>query len=65
MCGIRQHGVTDFRVADLVKDREMLLLAREQAFRIVGNDNQLTGLPLLREEVLRRVGKVLDLVKTG
>ncbi len=65
VCGIRQHGVTDFRVADLVKDREMLLLAREQAFRIVGNDNQLTGLPLLREEVLRRVGKVLDLVKTG
>ncbi len=65
VCGIKQHGVTDFRVADLVRDREMLLLAREQAFRIVDNDNQLAGLPLLREEVLRRVGKVLDLVKTG
>jgi ATP-dependent DNA helicase RecG len=65
VCGIRQHGVTDFRVADLIKDRDVLISAREQAFEIVEKDRMLEDLPLLRQEVLRRVGKVLELVETG
>lgn len=65
VCGIRQHGVTDFRVADLIKDRDVLISAREQAFAIVEKDRSLEGLPPLRQEVLRRVGKVLELVETG
>lgn len=65
VCGIRQHGVTDFRVADLIKDRKILESARQQAFCIVGSDRELMGFPLLRREVLSRVGKVLELVETG
>lgn len=65
VCGIRQHGITDFKVADLIRDRELLELAREQAFKIVDQDDLLVQTPLLRDEVFRRVGKVLELVKTG
>lgn len=33
--GIRQHGLSDFKVADLVKDAEIIMQAREDAKRII------------------------------
>ena len=65
VCGIRQHGVTDFRVADLVRDRRLLSLARDEARRLLETDPQLESAPLLREELDKRLGKTLKLAGTA
>lgn len=65
VCGIRQHGVTDFRVADLVKDIKLLQLAREEALGLASSDPGLEGVPVLRERLVRTLGKRLDLAVTA
>ncbi len=65
VCGIRQHGVTDFRVADLVRDHKILDLARLEAGRLLEADPELERAPLLRRELGRRLGKALNLAGTA
>ena len=65
ICGVRQHGITDFKVADLVKDRDLLEEAREDAFTLVGSDPVLSGYPDLRREVFRKLGTKLKLAGTA
>jgi ATP-dependent DNA helicase RecG len=53
--GVRQSGVEGLRVADLIRDHELLALARREAFRLVGEDPGLAlpehrGLRALAEE---------------
>ena len=43
MLGTRQHGLPDFRVADLAEDLGLLRWAREDAAGIVGEDPKLTA----------------------
>ncbi len=62
VCGIRQHGITDFRVADLLKDRSLLELARKDASDLIEKDSRLEKEPELLNYVLRTVGRNLDLV---
>ena len=40
--GLRQHGFPDLRVADVVKDSDLLVAAREQAGAILARDPQLS-----------------------
>ncbi|MBQ6418279.1 MAG: ATP-dependent DNA helicase RecG [Synergistaceae bacterium] len=61
ICGTHQHGVTDFRVAELVRDEKILTLAREEAKSLLDDDPNLSGEPELKREILRRLGKVLEL----
>jgi len=63
--GTRQHGVTDFRVANLLRDRRILNLAREEAFSLIERDPKLEGYPKLKEVLLRQLGDKLDLVITA
>ena len=65
VCGIRQHGVTDFHVADLVRDGRLLSLARDEARKLLEADPQLESAPLLREELGRKLGKTLELAGTA
>ncbi|MCR4819396.1 MAG: ATP-dependent DNA helicase RecG [Fretibacterium sp.] len=65
VCGVRQHGVTDFRVADLVKDRKILDLARKEAQALLTGDPTLETEPLFRAELMRRLGKTLHLAGTA
>jgi ATP-dependent DNA helicase RecG len=65
VCGLRQHGVTDFKVANLIKDRELLETAREEAFRLIRKDPDLEKNERLREELIRRFENSLDLAVTG
>lgn len=65
ICGTRQHGVTEFRVADLVRDEKILLLAREEAKALLDEDPELETEPLFRAEILRRLGGVLELAATS
>lgn len=38
LCGFRQHGVTEFRVGDLRRDRNLLEMAREEVRKLGEND---------------------------
>jgi len=65
--GTRQHGLTEFKIADLLKDIDILNEARRAAFEIVGKDPKLL-LPehrALRRLVLERYGDRLGLVRVG
>ncbi len=64
ICGVRQHGVTDFQVADLVRDVELLVLARKRAFQLIQEDPNLKAMPALGELVYRRYGEKLNLAAT-
>ena len=65
VCGVRQHGVTDFRVANLVRDRKILDLARSEAQALLSEDPTLETEPLFRTELMRRLGKTLHLAGTA
>jgi ATP-dependent DNA helicase RecG len=65
--GVRQWGLPEFRVADLVRDAGLLQEAREEAFRLLTADPKLAG-PAhrgLREAMLRRWQAKLELAGVG
>jgi len=61
ICGVRQHGVTDFRVADLIRDRKLMERAREEAAALVAKDPELRNARLLAETLMSRLGPTLEL----
>jgi ATP-dependent DNA helicase RecG len=64
MAGTAQHGMPSFRAADIVRHKDLLLAAREDAFRLV--DDERRGLPApLYREVLHRHGERLRLADVG
>ncbi len=65
--GTRQHGLPELRVASLVDDYDLLQLAREEASALVRKDPQLSrpGHAALRESLLARYGKTMELVEVG
>ena len=65
ICGIRQHGINEFRVADLVRDERILTLARDEAKSLLTDDPELEYEPLLKREIIRRLGNVLELGVTA
>src|SRR3989338_1350495 len=56
--GARQSGLTGFKMANLVRDFDLLKVARDQAFRILAADPKLLKKEhaLLREELLKSYG---------
>lgn len=65
--GTRQSGMPDFRVANILRDGSILEQARQAAFGLLESDPELSaaGHTLLREELLRRWGKRLELAAIG
>ena len=61
VCGVRQHGVTDFRVADLVRDRKLMERARLEAAALVAEDPELRNASLLAQVLVSRLGAALEL----
>jgi ATP-dependent DNA helicase RecG len=64
---LQQHGLPPFYIADLVRDGQVLLEAREAARQLV-SDGTLLGSEAcrkLRAMVTRRYGKTLDLLDVG
>jgi ATP-dependent DNA helicase RecG len=53
--GGQQHGRSDLKLLSLVRDRELIATAREQATRIVEADPELLGHPPLAAAVTRLV----------
>ncbi len=63
--GTRQSGMPDLRAANILRDADLLEIARVEAFRIVENDPELASLPAAREELARRWPERLRIVRTG
>ena len=67
MLGTRQHGMPSLRVADLLRDRDIVLEARQAAQSLIGQGAQWLDPQFepLRKQVLRRYESVLDLGDVG
>ena len=63
--GTRQHGLPEFRVADLTRDYEVLRDARADAFGLLDADPVLASWPDLREEFKRRFAGRFALYEIG
>jgi ATP-dependent DNA helicase RecG len=65
--GTRQSGMPDFRVANILRDAALLEHARRAAFELLESDGTLSSKEhvFLREELLRRWGKRLELAAIG
>jgi ATP-dependent DNA helicase RecG len=58
--GTRQSGVKDLRVADVIRDFDLLTAARRDAFQLVDQDAHLAGHPELAEEVRAMLGDSVE-----
>lgn len=67
LIGDRQHGLPRFRLADLDRDSDLVMRARDEAAAIVAADPLLgdPGWSTLRRSVLDRYGDKLDLARIG
>jgi len=59
--GLRQWGMPEFRVANLVRDRDLLQHARQEAFSLLKLDPGLKAYQGLRDAMLRKWEKKLEL----
>jgi ATP-dependent DNA helicase RecG len=65
--GAQQHGLPAFRIADLVRDKDVLTEARNDARTLVAENPGLSDSDFarLRDMVIRRYGRALDLADVG
>ncbi len=65
--GTRQHGLPDLRIADIFRDRDILLRARRDAFRLVEIDPELrsTANARIRKTLLSRYAGRAELLRVG
>lgn len=65
LCGVRQHGVTDFKVADILRDYKLLSIARNEAFSLIERSPDLKEYPILRLMIKRKFAEVGDLISVS
>ena len=58
--GARQSGMADLRFADILRDVDLLVAARRDAFALVDRDPDLSGHPELAEEVRAMLGEAVE-----
>jgi ATP-dependent DNA helicase RecG len=65
--GVRQHGLPEFRIANILKDKDIMLLSREAAFSIISGDCDINHSE--KEQLVRiikqRFGPSFDLINIG
>ena len=63
LLGTRQHGLPEFKVANLVSDLDLLIQARDDAVVVLKDDPKLLDArhAALRRELMRRYGSVMGL----
>jgi ATP-dependent DNA helicase RecG len=65
--GTRQHGLPEFKLADVTNEMELLQQAREDALTLLAEDPRLTG-PAhkhLRAALIEQIGESLGLAQIG
>ena len=67
MFSTRQHGLPDLKIANILDDYELLVMARRHAFKLVEKDAMLTKAEnkSIRRELLKKFGDTLGLVDVG
>lgn len=60
LLGTRQHGLSDLKVAALETDTDLLMLARDDAAKLLDDDPKLSRHPALRAEVHAALGEEAD-----
>jgi ATP-dependent DNA helicase RecG len=63
--GIRQSGMPDLKIANIVRDQSLLHNARHEAFAIIENDPELKEYPHLEKSVETFWEGKIALFKTG
>ena len=63
--GFRQHGVPNFRFADVVEHSDLLVMARRDAMELLSKDPELSKHQPIADEIERRFGQELTLVEVG
>jgi ATP-dependent DNA helicase RecG len=63
--GVRQAGMPDMVVADIIRDGELLEAARAEAFELARRDPELGEHPLLRDAVERFWKGKAECFRTG
>lgn len=62
--GTRQSGMPDLKIASIVRDVDLIDVARREAFNIIDSDPELKGFPLLRDAVERFWTGKIEIFKT-
>jgi ATP-dependent DNA helicase RecG len=65
--GTRQHGLPEFKIADLTSELDLLQMAKEDAQAILANDPRIRSAEHknLRGALVAKFGETLDLVRIG
>ena len=63
--GIRQSGMPDLKVANLLRDADLLEIARRESFRILGQDPDLSSHPELKDRLRRFWYGKMDIFRTS
>ena len=65
--GTRQHGMPPLRIANLIRDAGVVVLAKRDAFEMLASDPGMScdAHQKIRERVLVRYGNVLELGDVG
>lgn len=65
--GIRQHGLPDFKIANLIKDMKILQQAREEAFDLIEKNPQLLGeeYKLIKKKLILDYKDKMNLMMVG
>ncbi|MBN1113717.1 MAG: ATP-dependent DNA helicase RecG, partial [Oligoflexia bacterium] len=65
--GTRQHGLPGFRIGNLLRDMDTLILARNEAVRLVEKDPELLSTPnkKIRSRLLQRFDSRIDMMDAG
>ena len=63
--GTRQHGILDFKIADIVRDEHILYNAREDSQYIVERDPYLKNFPELRSKIIEKFKGKVELMEAG
>ncbi|MFW6263090.1 MAG: ATP-dependent DNA helicase RecG [Thermotogota bacterium] len=63
--GVRQHGLPSFRLADLIDDRDLLILARSEAIKLLKSDPELNDHPQLRDFIESEFKDRMNLIDIG
>jgi ATP-dependent DNA helicase RecG len=58
--GTRQAGLKDLKLADILRDADVLASAREEAFALVETDPELARHPLLKDEIVAFLGEDVE-----
>jgi len=63
--GTRQHGLPEFKIADLIKDKDLLLMAKRDAFKIIEEDPNLIKFEnrIVKENLLRKFADKVELAR--